>query len=129
WHRTVGRTRERRAPVEPGHELGLAHILDVEDHESALPVAGIETVAHPQRGMAAVRGPLPARRLAAGDPLPPHPPAPAPLRPCRLLQFKNAEEVALIAFERGRAIEIAAVEIVAVHAGAGGLPARDLARL
>jgi hypothetical protein len=79
--------------------------------------------------MAAVHGALPARRLAARQPLPRHPPAPNLLRACRVLQVEDTHDVADVALEGRRAVEIAAVEVEAVHAGAAGLPARDLARL
>src|SRR5712671_5506358 len=128
-HRAVGRAREWRAPVEAGDELGLGHVIDVEDDETALPVAGVEAIAEPQRVMAAVHGALPARRLAARDPLPRHPPAPDLLRMRRILQIEDAHDVADVTFEGRRAVEIAAVEVEAVHAGAARLPARDLARL
>src|SRR5712671_5152763 len=77
----------------------------------------------------AVRRPFPAWRLAAGSPLPGHPPAPDLLRARRVLQIEDTHDIAEIAFERRRAVEITSVEIVAMHPGAGGFPARDLARL
>src|SRR5262245_23638915 len=79
--------------------------------------------------MTAVMRRLPARRLAAGGPLPRHVPVPDQFGLGRVLQVEDAHDVADIAFERRRAVEIAAVEREAVHAGADRLPARDRLRL
>ena len=59
----------------PEMNFGLADIVDVEDDEAAVPVADVEAIADPHRVMAAMRGALPGRLLAAGRPLPGHPPA------------------------------------------------------
>src|SRR5262245_20294129 len=62
--RRVGRVCERRAPVEPRKQPGPAHVLDVEDHEPAVPVAHVEAVAEPHRMMTAMVPALPRRCLA-----------------------------------------------------------------
>src|SRR3954451_12050336 len=79
--------------------------------------------------VAAVVRAFPGRRLAAGDPLPRHPPAAHLLRSRRLFEIEDADDIAAIALECRRAIQIAAVEIITVHAGAIRFPAGDLARL
>src|SRR5207245_4219488 len=100
------------------HKLGFRRVFDVEDHKPALPVAGVEAIAEPQRMMAAVHGARPARGLAARDPLPRHPPAPDFLWMRRILEVEDAHDVADIALEGWRA----AVEVEPVHAGAARLP-------
>ena len=127
---------KRRAPVEPGDELGFAHVLDVEDDEPAVPVAGVEPVAGAQRVMALVRGAFPGRLLAARDPLPRHPPAADFLGLRRILQVEDHHDVADIAVHRRRDVGIAAVEVEAMHAArivrpgrVGRLPVRDQFRL
>ena len=127
--RRVGRAGERRRPVEPADELRLGHVVDVEDGEAGLPVAGVEPVAEPQRMVAAVRGLRPVRRLAAGGVLPRQPPAADLGRVGRVLEVHDHHDVADIALERRRQVGVAAVEIEPVHAGADRLPAMDLARL
>src|SRR5207248_9537378 len=122
----VRRGAERRTPVETGDEARLAHVLDVEDHEAAVPVRDVEPIAEADRMMAAVGAAFPRRRLAAGDPLAGHPPAPDLSRPRRIRQVENADDVAAIALEIGREIRVAAVEREAMDAVA--LPERDLAR-
>src|SRR5882724_5836867 len=115
--RRVRRRAERWAPVETGHEARLAHVLDVEDDEAAVPVRDVEPVAEADRMVAAVRAALPGRRLAAGDPLAGHPPAADLLRVRRIVQVEDADDVAAITAVEGEAVDTLA------------LPERDLARL
>src|SRR5215469_11495326 len=123
------RTGERRAPVERRDEAWLSHVDDVEDDEAAVPIAGIEPVALAQRMMAAVRGALPARLLAAADPLSGHPPTANLARVRRVAEVEDHHDVAAIALHRGRDIGVASVEIEAMDAHAIGLPACNLARV
>ena len=107
----VGRAGERRTPVQARHKFRLAHILDVENHEAAVPVAGIEPVAETQRMMAAMRAAFPGRLFAAGSPLSRHPPA-ADFFGFRLVfQIENHHDVAEITVYRGRDIGVTTVEI------------------
>ena len=126
--RGVGRRDVGRAPVEPGDEARLAHVLDVEDHEAAVPVAHVEPVARADRVVAAVVAPRPGRRLPASGPLPRHPPAPDLLRPRRIVQIEDHHDVADVAVHLGGDVGVAPVEGEAVHARAAALPERDLAR-
>src|SRR4029079_16869041 len=82
-------------------------------------------VAEAQRVMATVLGRLPRRRLAAGGPLSGHVPLADELGLRRVLQVEDAHDVADIAFEGRRAIQIAPVEGETVHAGPDRFPARD----
>src|SRR3989475_11998033 len=66
--------------------------------------------------MAAVGTALPARRLAAGDPLARHPPAPDLFRLRRVLEVEDHHDVAAIAVEIGREIRVASVEGEAIQA-------------
>src|SRR5262249_35161100 len=79
----VRRTGERGAPVEARQQAWAGEIIDIEDDEAALPVAGVEPVTQAQGVMAAVRVPVPARRFAPRRPLSGLPPAPDLLRPLR----------------------------------------------
>ena len=76
--------------------------------------------------MAAMVGALPGRRLAAGGPLARHPPAADFFRPLRLLKVDDRHDVAEIAVELRRAVDVAAVERESVHAARR--PGRDVAR-
>src|ERR1700688_2603080 len=94
--------REGRAPVDGGHPARPAHVGDVEDHRAAMPVADIEPAAAPDRVMAAMRPALPGRGLAAGGPLPRHPPASDLLRPRRIEEVENHHDVADITLDLRR---------------------------
>src|SRR5262250_3151700 len=86
-----------RAPVEPGHVARLAHVLDVENDEAAVPVAYVEAIAEANRMMAAMVPPRPRRRLAAARPLPGHPPAPDLTRLGGVGQVEDHHDVADVA--------------------------------
>ena len=79
--------------------------------------------------MTAMRAALPGRRLAAGRPLTRHPPAPDLLRPRRVLEVEDHDDIADVAFDLRRDVGVAAVEGEAVHAVAGAAPEPDLLRL
>src|SRR5437870_13194188 len=66
--------------------------------------------------MAAVGTALPARRLAARDPLARHPPAPDLFRLRRVLEVEDHHDVAAIAVEIGGEIRVASVEGEAMEA-------------
>src|SRR5207247_9663038 len=66
--------------------------------------------------MAAVGAALPARRLAARDPLARHPPAPDFFRLRRVLEVEDHHDVAAIAVEIGGEIRVASVEGEAMEA-------------
>ena len=114
----VGRARVGRAPVEAADIGRVADVVDVEDHEAAVPITRIEPVAAPQRVMAAVPPALPGRRLAACGPLPRHPPAGDRLGPGRVGEIEDHDDVADIAVLLGRDVGIAPVRIEAVRAAA-----------
>ncbi len=88
----------------------------LQDNEAAVPIAHIEPIADAHRMMAAVRGAFPGRLLATRGPLARHPPAANLLRLGRLLEVDDGDDVAEIAVELGRAINVAAVEGETVHA-------------
>src|SRR5204863_9856594 len=118
-------------PVEAGDEFRPAQILDVENDEPAVPIAHIESIALAHGMMAAMRRAFPARRLAAGRPLPRHPPLANELGARRILEVDDADDVAEIAVHFRRAVDVAAIEGEAMHPAAGearaalriGLPA------
>ena len=126
--RGVGGRDVGRAPVEPGDEARLAHVLDVEDHEAAVPVAHVEPVARADRMVAAVMPPRPARGLPAPGPLPRHPPAPDLPGPRRIVQIQDHHDIADVAVHLGGDVGVAPVEGEAVHPRAATFPERDLAR-
>src|SRR5216683_5776084 len=90
----MGRARIGRAPVEPADKFRMADVVDVEDHEAAMPVAGIEPVAAAQRVMAAMAAALPALALAAFRPLSRHPPAGDRLGVRRVGEVEDHDDVA-----------------------------------
>src|SRR5262249_59875512 len=93
--------------------------FDEEEHEPAVPVIGIQAVADAYRMMAAMGGTFPVRILAPGNPLPGHPPAANFLRFGRVLEIDDSNDVTEIAVEFGRAIDVAAIEVNAVHTPPG----------
>src|SRR3954452_4599780 len=121
------RPRKRRAPIEAGNEFRFAHVLDVENHEAAVPVTDIKPVAGADRMVTALIGPLPVRLLAARRPLSRHPPAPDFLGLFRIFEVDDLHDIAAIALELRRAVDIAAVEGETVHAARRAGP--DVARL
>src|SRR2546425_11687504 len=110
------RPRERWAPVHARDEPWLGHVLDVEDHEAAVPVRDVEPVAATDRVMATVGTPLPARCLTADDPLARHPPAPDLFRPRGILEIEDHHDVAAVTLGLGREIGVAPVEREAMEA-------------
>ena len=52
-------------PVEAADEFRTAHVDDIQDHETAVPVARVEPVAAPDWVVALMRGAFPRRCLAA----------------------------------------------------------------
>src|ERR1700730_2915370 len=129
WYRQcrMRRPRKGRAPVQPGDELRLRHVVDAEDNEPAVPVTGVQTIADPYRMMAAMGRALPARLLAPGTPLPRHPPAANFLRLGRVIKVDDSNDVTKIAVEFGRAIDVAAIEGETVHTM--GRPGCNVSRL
>src|SRR5215468_3667203 len=127
WQRGMGRPGKRRRPVEAGHELWPAQIRDVENHEPAVPIADVEPIAVTDGMMTAMRRALPRRRLAAGRPLPRHPPFADELGARRIREIDDADDVAEIAIHFRRAVDVTAIEGKAMHAAAG--EARDTPRL
>src|SRR5262245_57270195 len=118
-----------RAGIGVRDRLGPRYVGNVEDEQPVVPVADIETIAHAQRMMAARRGPVvPRIRLAAGLPLPRDPPPPDLDGVGRIGEVEDHHDVADIAFGGRRDVGVAAVEIVAVHAAAGGAPRGDQLR-
>src|SRR5262249_44584651 len=113
---------------EAGNVAGLREVLDVENDEAAVPVADVEPVAGADRVMAAVLPPRPRGGLAAGGPLPRHPPAADFLRPTRIGQIEDQHDVANVAVHLGGEVGVAAVEGEPMHTGAAAPPERDLAR-
>ena len=71
----MGRARVGRAPVKHTHCFRLAHVGDIDDGETAVPVTDVKPIASSYRMMAAVVGAVPRGLLAAGQPLSGHPPA------------------------------------------------------
>ena len=128
----VRRPRKRRAPIETRHQLGLAHVVDIENDQTALPVTRIKPIAVAQRVMAFVRIALPRRRLATGDPLSGHPPAADFFGFGRIFQIENHHDVAEVAIHRRRDVSVTPVKIEAVHTACvlrigavGGFPMRN----
>src|SRR3954465_15721373 len=119
---------ERWTPVEVSDQLRLGHVADVEDDAAAVPVADIQPIAAPDRMVAAVVLRLPAGCLAAGRPLPFHPPAADLLRLCRVPEVEDHDDGADIALLLCGDVGVAAVEGETVHARPGALPMADVAR-
>src|SRR4029077_18776525 len=103
-----------RAPVEAADVARPADVIDPEDHEAAMPIARVEPVAAAQRMMAAMPAPLPGRGLAAGGPLPRHPPFRDRLGPVRVGEVEDHDDVADIALFLRRDVGVGAVRIEAV---------------
>src|SRR5207302_11428398 len=95
--------------------------------EPAVPIADVEPVALAHGMMAAMRRAFPARRFAAGRPLPRHPPLADQFGPRRILEVDDADDVAEIAVHLRRAVDVAAVEGEAMHPAAR--KARDAFRI
>src|SRR6266436_141542 len=123
--RGVGRMRVGRAPVEMRHHARLAQVVDVQDHEPGVPVSDVETIDEAQRVMTPGFSVPPGRRLPARRPLAGHPPAADLLGTAGVLQVEDHDDVAEIAVDLGGDVGIAPVEVVAVQAGARGLPEGD----
>ena len=85
----VRRPRKGRMVVQARNAFRLGHVVDVEYVEPAVPVARIEAIPIAQRMVAAMRGALPRRRLAARGPLSGRPPAADFLRTRRILQVED----------------------------------------
>src|SRR5262245_10654951 len=103
-------------------------MLDFYDAEPTTPEAYLEPMADADRVVAAVLPPRPGRRLAAGGPLPRHPPAAHFLGPARIGQIEDQHDVADVAVHLGRDVGVAAIDGEAVPARAAATPARDRAR-
>src|SRR5204863_8392263 len=110
----MGPARIARAAVEAADGFRRAYFVDPEDHKAAMPIARIEPVAAAQRMMAAMPAPLPGRGLAAGGPLPRHPPARDRLGPGRVGEVEDHDDVADIALFLRRDVGIGAVRIETV---------------
>src|SRR6185436_10914666 len=113
--RGMRRPGKWRAPIQAGDEFWLGHVIDVENDEAAVPVADVKAISNAHGMMAAMVGALPGGCLAAGGPLPRHPPATDFFGPLRFLKVDNRHDVAEIAVELRRAIDVAAVEREPMH--------------
>ena len=126
--RGMGRPRKRRAPVEAGDEFRLGHVVDVENDEAAVPIAGVEAIAETDRMMAAVVRALPGRRFRRRRSI--GPASTSGRLPPGVAGFWKSmidDDVAEIAVEFRRAVDVAAVEREPVHAARrpGGDAASD----
>src|SRR5262249_4208105 len=106
-----------------------ADVGDVDHADARVPAASPESVAGAQRVMQAVAAPGPARLLAAGEMLPRQPPARDFLRPRRIAEVVDDEDVADVPGYLGRDVRVALVHVEAVHTDAAGLLERDELRL
>src|SRR5262245_64219520 len=79
--------------------------------------------------MQAVATPSPARLLAPGEMLPRQPPTGDFLRPRRIAEIVDDEDVADVPDHLGRDVRVALVHVEAVHADAAGLLERDELRI
>ena len=122
--RGIGRT-----PVDVAHQLGFAHVRDIEDDKSTVPVTHVEPVSISDRMMAAVCRSIPARRLPAADPLPRHPPTSDLFWPGRILEVENHCEVAHISLHHRGEVRVPFVRGKTVHTLFCGFEKCDLARL
>ncbi len=86
-----------------------------------MPAARPHLVAEAQRVVEPVPPPRPRRRLAAGDVLSLHPPAPDLVWLARVGHVVDDEDVADIARHLGRDVGVTFVHVEAVHADAAGL--------
>src|ERR1700746_1016799 len=94
-----------------------------------MPATRPHLVSETQRMMQAMTPARPARRLAAFDMLARHPPARDFLRPSRVAQIVDDEDVADVSFHLGRDVGVALVHVEALHADAAGLVIADQLRL
>src|SRR5687768_2327836 len=104
------RARIRRAPIQGADRFWLAHVRDIDDRETGVPVADVESIISANRVMAAGVRTSPSRGFAAGCPLTPHPPAADLFGSFRILQIQNHRDVSVITFNSRRDIGITAVE-------------------
>src|SRR4051812_44512741 len=94
-----------------------------------MPIGDMQPVTQAQRMMTTrLHVFAPRILLAAGRVLPRKPPPPSFLRPRRVLQVEDHDEVANIAVRSRRNVGIAAIEVEAMNAGATCLPLVDQTR-
>src|SRR5476651_1131305 len=127
-NQAVGGPAERWTPVDVRDQLRPGHVADVEDDAAAVPVADVQAIAAPDRMVATVVLRLPVGFLAAGGPLPFHPPAADLFRPGRVLQVEDHDDGADIALLLRGDVGVAAIEGETVHTRSGALPMADVAR-
>ena len=84
-----------------------------------MPVAGVESIAAPDRMVALVRGAFPRRRLAAADPLARHPPPAHFFGPRGILEIQDHRDASDVSFDMRRDVGVAAVEGEPMHAAVG----------
>src|SRR5262249_18900254 len=85
----------------------LRHVGDIDHAEAAVPAARPHFIAEAQRMVQAVAAARPAWRLAAGEVLPGHPPAPDLLRLLWVGEIVDDEDVANIAVHLGGDVGVA----------------------
>ena len=109
------------------HQAGIGRVGDVENMEAVEPIAHVKPVTQAQRMVAAQRRVhrVAGVGFAAGLPLTRRGPAADLFRPGRIGEVEDHDDVAHIALDGRRDIGVAAVEIVAVDAVAGGRPLGD----
>src|SRR5712692_1363984 len=74
-HRGVRRPGKWRTPVGSRNHDGPRHIGNIENNDTAVPIAHEQPVTEADGMMASVSPAVPGRSLATGDPLPGKPPA------------------------------------------------------
>src|SRR5262245_15262745 len=128
WQGGVKRSRVRWIPAKAADKLGPAHVGYVEDDETSMPIAHVKPVSLAHRMMAPVRIAIPGRLLPSRSPLSWHPPSSNFLRPCRIFEVDNHDDVADVTFKSRREISVSAIECKSVHAFASGFEKGNLAR-
>src|SRR5688500_15707115 len=108
-----------RRPVIAADVLRLRHVVYIQDDEAAMPVAGVEPVATPDRMVTLMRRAFPGRRFAAADPLTGHPPAAYLFGPSGILQIEDHRDAPDMSLDMRRDVSVAAVEGKSMHAAVG----------
>ena len=125
----MGRLGVRRIVFVARQRLRLGDVAHVDDADARHPAAREHLVAAAHGVMQAMLGTFRMRRIAVGDVLVLHAPAPDFSRLRRIADVVDHQDVADIALHLGRDVGVVLVEIEAVHALAVGLVERDELRV
>src|SRR5262249_28321650 len=124
-HHGVRRLRKQRMIIVSPGSFRPRQVGHVDDPKARVPAARPHLVTEAQRMVKAVPPARPGRCLATLYMLPRHPPGCDFLRPPRIAQIVDDEDIADVSFHPGRDVGVALVHVEAMHADAAGLVIAD----